>query len=1094
MSAVLLLVAHVRADSETIDGVTYSYTVANGKAIIYNSANNNSYLISIGNDGRISFGGVNFEAAIPQSTTGDLAIPSVVGDYPVTSIGSWSFYGCNGLTSVLIPESVTSIASYAFYGCSNLTNVTITGSVLSIGNGAFHGCSNMTSMILPASVASIGLSAFYGCNKLESVTMRGDAPSVGNHAFSGVASGCVVYVPRQADGYEVDEDGKWQGMTVEYYGPEFTIDANGALTGVNLNGATGVVIPDGVTSIGENVFKDCASLKSVIIPEGVNEIGYYAFRGCSSLETVSLPSTLTNIVTAAFECCTSLRSIEIPASVTSIGTWLFNGCTSLVSVVMHEGIPSIPYKMFTGCSSLAEIDIPNGVADIGAEAFRDCRRLKKVTIPDSVASIGARTFWDCNNLASLSIPDSVTSIGYAAFAYCYDLADVTMGSGVISLGEYVFWSCSGLKSVTMKGNAPSVGDNAFNGINSDAVVRLPRQAGYEVGDDGKWQGMTVEWYGSEPEPEFTIDDNGVLTGVIDLHGATEIVIPAGVTVIGESVFEGCSGLASVMIPDSVTSIGEAAFRDCGSLTSVTIGNGVTSIPAMAFLGCSILTSVTIPDSVTSIGYGAFYGCSGLTSVTIPAGVTVIGVQTFRNCSGLTSVTIPDSVTSIGEEAFDGCSGLTSVTIPNGVTSIGDKAFQNCSGLTNVTIPDSVTGIGRLAFSSCSGMLSFFVGSDNAHYSSSNGLLLSKDGKTLVCGVNGEVVIPDGVSSIGDYAFFWYSGLTSVTIGNGVTSIGKSAFANCTSLTNVTMKGNAPSVGSWAFDGIGENAVVHLPAGASGYELNARGKWQVMAVEYYDGQGCTFTVDGQGGLASANINGATEAVIPGTVKSIGDNVFSGGGDLTRVTIPESVEAISPTAFGGCEKLWAKWFRTLERLSDGDAIAPDGVAGTSEVALTVTNVVVHYVTTAAVSEAVTPSEDVGIVSVIAEVGAGKPVAISSEWAAQYLGFASKFGNDFTAAITKPTGKRDGAGNAMMVWQDFVAGTDPTDENDVFRASITFDKETNEPVISWTPELSEAEAAKRKYTTYGKAKLTDKEWTPIAEGEEENYNFFKVTVEMR
>ena len=189
-----------------------------------------------------------------------------------------------------------------------------------------------------------------------------------------------------------------------------------------------------------------------------------------------------------------------------------------------------------------------------------------------------------------------------------------------------------------------------------------------------------------------------------------------------------------------------------------------------------------------------------------------------------------------------------------------------------------------------------------------------------------------------------------------------------------------------------------------------------------------------------------------------------------------------------------------------VAPEGTSGESggtsggaageSIALTVTNVVVHYVTQSVPSEAVTPSEDTGIVNVIAEVRAdNKPVAVSSAWAEQYgEAFTEKFGTDFAAALTAQTGKRDGAGNAMMVWQDFVAGTDPTDENDVFTASITFDKDTNEPVISWTPELSAAEAAKRKYTTYGKAKLTDKEWTEVAPGEEESYNFFKVTVEMR
>ena len=172
---------------------------------------------------------------------------------------------------------------------------------------------------------------------------------------------------------------------------------------------------------------------------------------------------------------------------------------------------------------------------------------------------------------------------------------------------------------------------------------------------------------------------------------------------------------------------------------------------------------------------------------------------------------------------------------------------------------------------------------------------------------------------------------------------------------------------------------------------------------------------------------------------------------------------------------------------------GSGGSAHVELTVTNVVLHYVMTSVSSSAVTVPAVSGIVNVISEVNSGAAVAITADWAEQYPGFAAKFGNDFTAAVTKPTGKTDCAGRPMMVWQDFVAGTDPTDPDDMFRASITFDKATNKPIISWAPELSSAEAAKRIYRIFGKVRLNDAEWTEV-DGDEEDYSFFKVTVEMR
>ena len=155
-------------------------------------------------------------------------------------------------------------------------------------------------------------------------------------------------------------------------------------------------------------------------------------------------------------------------------------------------------------------------------------------------------------------------------------------------------------------------------------------------------------------------------------------------------------------------------------------------------------------------------------------------------------------------------------------------------------------------------------------------------------------------------------------------------------------------------------------------------------------------------------------------------------------------------------------------------------------------VKYVLNSIQPEFVLPATyDTGFVNIIAEVKGGC-VAVPATWTVNYPKFTEKFGSDFSKALAMKTGKKDGAGNDMFVWQDYVAGTDPTDETDVFSASITI--VDGKVTVSYSPELDDARKALRKYTTWGKQSLLDAGWTVVEPGKEADYNFFKVTVEMK
>jgi hypothetical protein len=252
---------------------------------------------------------------------------------------------------------------------------------------------------------------------------------------------------------------------------------------------------------------------------------------------------------------------------------------------------------------------------------------------------------------------------------------------------------------------------------------------------------------------------------------------------------------------SITITGYIGPGGLVEIPSIIDDHPVTAIDDYAFAFCTGLTVMTIPDSVTSIGLEAFSNCSGLTNVVIGSGVASIGYKAFSDCCGLTNVVIGSGVASIGDCAFSDCYGLTEVVIPNSVTTIGHFVFGGCTGLTNVVIPDSVTSIGDYAFFNCSGLTSINVATANPNYASLGGVLFDKALTTLVQfpgGLAGSYAIPDGVVTIGDYAFYYCTGLTEVVIPDSVTSIGRGAFVECTNMTNVVIGSGVTSIGSYAF--------------------------------------------------------------------------------------------------------------------------------------------------------------------------------------------------------------------------------------------------------------------------------------------------------
>ncbi len=505
---------------------------------------------------------------------------------------------------------------------------------------------------------------------------------------------------------------------------------------------------------------------------------------------------------------------------------------------------------------------------------------------------------------------------------------------------------------------------------------------------------------------------------------------------------------------------------CSAITAITIPDGVTSIEDGAFEGCDWITSVTIPSSVTSIGAGAFNGCSGLKEFVVDLGdvVRIKGLLDecgfdFSNSTFVERVTDGGPYTEVvdgiewtffinnGEaELYNGYypvipdSTAGAITIPSKlgncpVTSIGGSAFAGCSALTSVTIPSSVTSIGWDAFKGCNAITSVTIPACVTSLSNT-----FPDAYTTI----ENVVICDGTTSIWDM-FYDCRGLKTVTIPESVTRIGDMAFSGCGALTSVTIPESVTRIGDRAFYDCSNLSSIEFKGDAPDFGMEVfSGTPKRLVISVAEG-----TIGWDGGISSE---------LPETFKG-------------RAIV-----------HSGSHYEWK---------GGGEQTTPIG--GVTSVALTTTNVVVHYVLNGIVPETVTPTIDNALVAIYTEVK-GDAVAIPQSWAEQFPQFEEKFGTDFVKALTMETGKKGAGGAPMLVWHGFVAGTDPTNPEDTFKASITFDKETGKPIISWMPEVKD-ESGKylRKYTVYGKAKLTDEQWEVVPEGREDDYNFFKVTVEM-
>ena len=876
------------------------------------------------------------------SETGVLDIhgTGAMWDFSTTDKPGWQYNsGPQYITSVYVQSGVTRIGNYSFYNMPNLTEVIIASSVTSIGTYALHTCPKLTDIHV-SWTGTIPTWPSNMTNKTAS-TIRLHVPCGTKSKYQAAAGWKNYKIVEEASGGSFGTEGANVMWSLSCDHKTLTFTGSGAMAACSASSApwkdyrteiTKVVIGSGITNIGECVCYGMTNLASVTIPVSVTSIGSGAFINCSSLASITLPSALTTIESEAFYGCSSLTAVTFPNTLTTLG-----------------------FQAFAQCSSLASVKILKSITTWATSTFRDCSGLTSVTIENGITIIPTNTFMRCTSLTSVSMPNSVTEIQANAFDGCSSLQNITLSTKLVSINQLAFRDCSALTAISIPNTVTGIGNSAFLNCSSLTSVKLSNK----------------------------------------------------LTALPTSIFKGCSSLPSITIPSSVTVIGLYAFQDCSSLTSVTLPNTLTSIQSGAFNGCSSLPSVTIPKSVTTLGSYAFYNCGSLKDIYVSWTETPpTWTNLTNNVSKSVTLHIPCGCGSLYRSengwkyyTIRGDTDGYSLTVQSNNAEGGQVSIDDGAAAGNVNITSYCASEHTItATPTC---LYHFVQWNDGNTTNPRTVYLDSPASSYTaefainqgfCGANGDnliwsldncshiltisgsgamadysgsnspwyksrtdiwkIVLPDGLTTIGNFAFSGCAQVRSINIPNTVTSIGTRAFSNCNELKTVDLPESVETIGNYVFYCSGtsvgitdiyvhwtaaenipdcpasvhnrskSNVKLHVPCGSAAlYTGYWASKFTIPAEDVngtfgedgdnltweYHCSDSTLRISGTGSMGSGRPwtsfrDGIKHVIIDNGVTTISNGAFYDGyNNLQTVIIPASVTQMNSTAFLRCYSL-------------------------------------------------------------------------------------------------------------------------------------------------------------------------------------------------
>ena len=886
----------------------------------------------------------------------------------VTSIGSSAFKNCSSLTNIEIPTSVTSIGSSAFENCSSLTNMIIPDSVTLIDEKAFKGCNNLEEITLPfvgksidskehesvfgyifgyTTINETGTTNQYNKNSkyyyyipssLKKVILSNSVTNIGNSVFNGCSNLTNIVIPDNVVSVGTNAfDGCNSLIYNEYDNAYYLGNSNNPcliLIKAKSTDIASCTINDNCRIIYCEAFKDNVSLNKIVVPNSITSIGNNTFEGCKNLIYASLGD-----------------GIEI------ISNNLFSNCENLKEIILGNNLKTISSFAFYKCNSLTNIVIPNTVSLIETNAFRECNNLEEITLPFVGKSIDSK--------------EHESVFGYI-FGYTTknETGTINQYYDTQKQKNYYYYIPTSIKKVTI--TIDTILTNAFSGCSSLTNIIVPDNVSDVHGAFYKCSNLNYNEYdnayylGSLNNPYLVL----IKAKSIDI---TSCSINENCKIIYSTAFSSCTNLKSIIIPDNVTSIYGGSFRECSNLKVVKLSSNITEIETSTFYECTSLTSIEIPNGVKRIGTNAFEYCYNLKNLILPSTLVEIDHWAFYYCSSLTSITLPEGIVSIGRYVFSCCRNLTSIEIPASVTDIGKSAFNECSSLSSVSILSDIKFESNDVFEKCDKLKTLVLNYKNIN-SSFNTLFMNKItklvlleniesieagafkgydlleeitlpfiGKSIdsegyesvfgyifgyttskVTGTTNQynqnskyyyyipssltkVTLLNSVKNIGYHAFYNCNNLTSIEIPASVTSIGDSAFSGCSNLTSIVIPDSVKSIGDYAFYGC--DSLIYNVYDNAYYLGNSNNPYLIlMKTKSTDIASCIINESCKFIYSSAfnNCSNLASIEIPTSVTSIGSSAFRNCSSITSVVIPEGIKSIGNSAFYNCSNLTSIYY--------------------------------------------------------------------------------------------------------------------------------------------------------------------------------------------